>query len=114
MDAKSRANFINSVASGAIIPCPKCGTGNTSDSRFCIYCGTEIAAYKSTQNTQASAPAFAPISDAEDECVCDVDTSDDVENVYVSDDRYVEPNNVFAQGLPDWTIEPPQVMVRRS
>lgn len=27
--------------------------------------------------------------------------------------RYVEPNTVFASGLPEWSIEPPQVMVRR-
>lgn len=25
MDAKSKANFINSVAAGTNIPCPKCG-----------------------------------------------------------------------------------------
>ena len=27
--------------------------------------------------------------------------------------KYVEPSCVFAQGLPEWSIEPPQVMVRR-
>ena len=27
--------------------------------------------------------------------------------------KYVEPESVFAQGLPSWSIEPPQVMVRR-
>lgn len=26
---------------------------------------------------------------------------------------YVEPESVFAQGLPSWSIEPPQVVVRR-
>ncbi len=28
-------------------------------------------------------------------------------------EKYVEPNSAFALGLPDWSIEPPQVMVRR-
>lgn len=27
--------------------------------------------------------------------------------------EYAEPDNIFAQGLPDWSIEPPVVMVRR-
>ncbi|MBR1757799.1 MAG: zinc ribbon domain-containing protein [Lachnospiraceae bacterium] len=30
------------------------------------------------------------------------------------DGWYKEPEAVFAQGLPEWTIEPPQVMVRRK
>ena len=42
MDAKSRANFINSVASGANIPCPKCGTSNKPDSQFCGSCGEKF------------------------------------------------------------------------
>lgn len=95
MDAKSKANFINSVASGTNIPCPKCGTSNKSDSKFCISCGEEILAPQETQN---DAPAFEPTKEAE------------VPNKPI---KYVEPNNVFAQGLPDWSIEPPQVMVRR-
>ena len=28
--------------------------------------------------------------------------------------KYVEPENVFAQGLPEWSLEPPQVVVRRK
>lgn len=93
MDAKSRANFINSVASGTNVPCPKCGTNNKSDSKFCISCGAEITVPQKAQN---SAPAFAPAQEAPAKAV-----------------KYVEPNNVFAQGLPNWSIEPPQVMIRR-
>lgn len=93
MDAKSRANFINSVASGANVPCPKCGTNNKPDSKFCISCGAEITVPAEAQN---NAPAFAPAQETPAKAV-----------------KYVEPANVFAQGLPDWSIEPPQVMVRR-
>lgn len=93
MDAKSRANFINSVASGTNVPCPRCGTSNKSDSKFCISCGAEIAVPREAQN---NAPAFAPAKEAPAKA-----------------GKYVEPNNTFAQGLPDWSIEPPQVMVRR-
>lgn len=93
MDAKSKANFINSVASGASIPCPKCGTSNKPDAEFCISCGAEITVLKETQN---STPAFEPVKEASAKAV-----------------KYVAPSNAFAQGLPDWSIEPPQVMVRR-
>lgn len=95
MDAKSRANFINSVAAGKEIPCPKCGASNKADSKFCISCGAEITVPQTVANNkpafeqakETAAPAKAP--------------------------RYVEPSNVFAKGLPEWSIEPPQVMIRR-
>lgn len=93
MDAKSKANFINAVASGANVPCPKCGASNKADSKFCVSCGAEIAAVQETQN---NTPAFEPAKEVPTKTI-----------------KYVEPNNVFAQGLPDWSIEPPQVMVRR-
>lgn len=95
MDAKSKANFINSVATGIAIPCSNCGTTNESDSKFCISCGAEL----STQETSsANAPAFQQVKEKETPA-------------QVS--QYIEPNNVFAEGLPEWSIEPPQVMVRR-
>lgn len=95
MDAKSRANFINSVASGANVPCPECGTSNKTDSKFCISCGAEITASQTTTNSD---PTFVPAK----ETVAPAKAS-----------RYVEPNNVFAKGLPAWNIEPPQLMIRR-
>ncbi len=95
MDAKSKANFINSVASGANVPCPKCGASNKADRKFCVSCGAEITASQTTAN---DTPAFASTQEA----IAPAKTS-----------RYVESNNVFAQGLPAWNIEPPQVMVRR-
>ena len=94
MDAKSKANFIISVASGSSIPCPKCGASNSPDDRFCLSCGAELAA---PQQPQAGAPAFRPAREA----------------AVNKTPTYVEPSHVFAQGLPDWSIEPPQVMVRR-
>lgn len=96
MDAKSRAKFINSVADGSNVPCPKCGASNKSDSRFCISCGAEITI---THDEAAnSAPAFAAAKE----------TAAPVKIV-----KYVEASSAFAEGLPSWSIEPPQVMVRR-
>lgn len=102
MDAKSRANFINSVASGASVPCPKCGTSNKPDSKFCISCGAEITVSGEAQN---NAPAFAPAQEAP--------AFAPAQKAPAKAMKYVEPANAFAKGLPDWSIEPPQVMVRR-
>ena len=92
MNAKSKADFINAVAAGTVIPCPKCGTSNVSDVKFCTACGAELNVPQEKQN---STPAFAPVK----EPIVTAET--------------VESNDVFAQGLPEWSIEPPQVMVRR-
>lgn len=95
MDAKSKADFINSVATGNSIPCPKCGTTNGGASKFCIVCGAELS---TSQTSRTNAPAFGQVKEQE---------------VPVKVSKYVEPNNVFAEGLPEWNIEPPHVMVRR-
>lgn len=90
MDAKSRANFINAVAAGQTVPCPKCGAANKPESTNCVSCGSAMAA------SASSAPAFAPVNEAQAPAT-----------------KYVEPTSVFADGLPAWDIVPPQVMVRR-
>lgn len=82
MDAKTKANFINSVASGSQMECPKCGTVNEAGSNFCSTCGTVL---------EWSAPKVQP----------------------KTIEKYIEPESVFAKGLPAWSIEPPQVVVRR-
>ena len=94
MDAKSKANFINSAANGQEKTCPYCGAENKADSKFCFSCGKEMVITSEVDNT----PAFAPASETVEE---------------KSSTKYVEPSSVFAQGLPSWSLEPPQVMVRR-
>ena len=99
MDAKSKANFINSVASGQVVPCPVCGVQNAPDSKFCISCGSELASSSATP-TENIAPAFQTVAD---------DLPHHEEKV----GKYKEPESVFADGLPSWDVVPPQVMVRR-
>ena len=41
MNARSKADFINSVA-GGMIPCPNCQKLNEPDSKFCEACGTRL------------------------------------------------------------------------
>lgn len=99
MDAKSKANFINSVAGGQKVPCPNCNALNEADSLFCFSCGTKLEgianAGEAGASRRASArPAFQMAAPA---------LVDEPEEI-----------SVFAEGLPDWDIVPPQVMVRRK
>lgn len=95
LDAKSKADFINSVAAGKKIPCPVCGTANESDDKFCVSCGAEIG----VSSNPDKIPAFKQKNHS----------APFAENKV----QYDEPYAAFAQGLPEWSVEPPQVVVRR-
>lgn len=97
MDAKSKAEFINSVASNNTITCQRCGATNEPDSMFCMSCGaalkqespkTEAAFSQSKEEKANTVPSLVPVV-------------------------YDEPKSIFADGLPDWDILTPQVVVRR-
>ena len=120
MDAKSRANFINSVGGGQQVPCPGCGALNKADSRFCITCGTpmgQAAVQEQTEDPivqeQAAEAApkmpFAPVKKDETKKVR-------IEKSAPKPVPVEEPEevSVFAEGLPSWDIVPPQVVVRRK
>lgn len=96
MDAKSKANFINSVAKGKVVLCPKCNTANEPGSKYCIVCGAELSVPAASDSTAA----FAPVSEEKKQPA-------------EQSSKYVEPVSAFAEGLPAWDILPPQIMVRR-
>lgn len=96
MDAKGKADFINSIAEGKAIPCPSCSTANKPGTKFCTCCGTELPAPAAFSD----APAFKPIDEKH-------------QDITKKATKYVEPASAFADGLPAWDIVPPQVMVRR-
>lgn len=157
MDARSKANFINSVAGGQGIPCPNCNTLNEADSRFCIACGTPLSSKKPENAVPFAAaepvqeptptpaaelsqePAFAEAPSQEKEPVPAAEPSQqpfptaepsrppvrprpvqsrtkqaEQPKPAAPTVKYVEPESVFAEGLPSWDIEPPQVVVRRK
>ena len=170
MDAKSKANFINSVAGGQGIPCPNCNTLNEADSRVCIACGTPLSPKKpenvvpfaTAEPVQEPTPTSAAASSQEPTPTPAVAPSQEKEPVPAAEpsqqpfptaepsqqqpfaaaepsrppvrprpvqsrtkqaeqpksaaptEKYVEPESVFAEGLPSWDIEPPQVVVRRK
>lgn len=117
MDAKSRAKFINSVANGQKIPCPKCNTLNESESNFCISCGNELIQEIVKENDTYNATKQKkdlPFNQVEN-----IEQAKEKVNVLLSSVKKSEnssesPKSVFAQGLPSWDIVPPQVMVRRK
>lgn len=107
MDAKSKANFINSVASGQEVACPDCQTKNKAGSKFCIGCGKKLI----EENTNVdNKPAFAQVETP----VANEPVKMMEEMPVKKNFKYVEPESVFAQGLPSWNIEPPQVVIRRK
>lgn len=119
MDARSKANFINAVVSGQENPCPNCNTLNEADAKFCASCGTpmiqksEVAQVvpafvplkkmKMAQETQGS-PTPAPAEEKKE----------DIAFEPLKKVQKEEVRSAFADGLPEWTIEPPQILVRRK
>ena len=155
MNARSKADFINSVA-GGMIPCPNCQKLNEPDSKFCEACGTRLVkpeepkpeatpafepvkkeepvpAFEPVKKVEPApafepvkkvepAPAFEPVKKEEPapafEPVKKVEPVPAFEPVKKTEIKqevvYHEPESVFAKGLPDWDMVPPQVMVRRK
>lgn len=94
MTIENKANYINSVAVGKMIPCFKCGALNEPDNKYCISCGTKINKCKNSETTSV----FKQITETNFS-----EKNEDDNEKYVA----------FAQGLPEWSIEPPYAIVRR-
>ena len=60
MDAKMRADFVNSVASGQKVPCPVCNTLNDPDGSFCIACGHSLKKEEKKESCQKNIPQNTP------------------------------------------------------
>lgn len=97
MDAKTKANFINSVSAGATT-CPVCGSTNESGAAHCDICG---AALHTPLFGSSSAPAFASIEK-------------NGSNSAQENSVYAQSDSVFADGLPSWDVVPPQILVSRK
>ncbi len=123
MDAKMRANFINSVGIGKKIPCPSCNTLNDANSNFCRTCGTKLGKLPSPANEIKEKTAFTPVKGKESSETEVMKLEQEIKKpekniafkfVEPIVEEEEEPASVFAQGLPSWDIVPPQIMVRRK
>lgn len=134
MDARSKASFINAVADGQLLVCPNCQFGNPLDSRFCIKCGHQLKENKPVDTTPAFAaaeetsavsqsPAFASVEEtpavsqspafaAVEEKAAKTKAPAFASVPVVQEEE--EPKSAFAQGLPEWSLEPPMMVVRRK
>lgn len=91
------------------IVCPVCGMKNQMGQEYCNNCGcglkkvaAQMAAQssESTDNGQKSGVAFKSIDD-------------EARTASTPKTKYKAPPTVFAEGLPDWDIVPPQILVKR-
>lgn len=95
MDANNQAAF-QSVAEGINEKvCPACSAKNEGSAKFCFSCGQSMI----KEDSDIQAPAFTPAKPVVAAAPAAV--------------VYEEPESVFAKGLPSWSLEPPQVVVRR-
>lgn len=112
MDAKQRAQFINaqggpSTGSGAAVKiCPKCHA--EVKGKFCTKCGTkyEAPAAEPVKPAEAVKPAAEPVKPAAEPFKPAKPVKPEPE--------IPEEESALAKGLPEWNIEPPQVVVRRK
>lgn len=118
MDTKSKANFINSVATGQKLPCPNCNALNDAGDLFCFSCGTKLS------NSDNPNSTFAPASNSKSGVKIEGnDAARQVQSnpstpifqmIQPEPEEISEEVSVFAEGLPDWDMVPPQVVVRRK
>lgn len=127
MDAKSKASFINSVTPEVRVKCPKCGADNKQENKFCLSCGAEMArvakaAFESTNTTPENVEtktkaAFESVGANTSSTAADADKAakevEESPTVVKEHKKYIEPTDAFAKGLPEWSLEPPRMPVRR-
>ncbi|MFQ8892996.1 MAG: hypothetical protein ACLR8H_11540 [Clostridium sp.] len=142
MDAKSKANFINSVASRQKIPCPVCSTLNEFDSKYCYMCGAQLInasvnpendevtskqcttslekvtkTNETMNNAQKKDNTLAPFEPIEKSQMANdkAQTSKPAFDMFsVAETEEPEEISTFAQGLPSWDVVPPQIVIRRK
>lgn len=107
MVINSRADFINSAASGRKIPCPYCETLNNPDEKYCCRCGKQLI-NPSSALADSGRNAF---NTAGSENTNQVSAFNRVTSANIDEEEEI---SAFALGLPKWDILPPQVVVRRK
>jgi predicted amidophosphoribosyltransferase len=137
MDAKDKLNFINNTESTEASLCESCGARINSKDVFCQACGEPIRRIVAV--TADNGIVICPICGKEQKsnreiCIScgaefDYDGSRVVKKASVVKEtstqpegaaqvttvfQYIEPSPAFASGLPEWSIEPPVIAVRRK
>ena len=128
--ANEQTESLKEKSDGHGVTCPQCGNSNEPDSRFCFFCGNLLQ----KEAEEAAAPAQQPLimSDAvpptplqtvpvaaiithKTSSFPQENALDPITQEKTSVNEVAEkPTDAFAQGLPSWNLEPPQVVVRRK
>lgn len=93
---ETNTQFVNSGAYDSIISCLVCGAENDASSNYCQSCGNKLTFLQN-------------------DVLSDLSQKENVNKSMIQSDDNIQKNEdlVFAQGLPEWSLEPPQMMVRR-
>ena len=135
MDAKQRARFINAQGGqntgsvGAARICPKCHA--EVKGKFCTKCGTKYEEpVKAEEPIKAEEPVkveepvnknpFASVAEdiikeeKKPSSAPEIRKSPIFQAIQEPEPTVPEEESALAKGLPEWNIEPPQVVVRRK
>lgn len=130
MDAKSRMNFINSVKGekDQIKQCPYCGAELRTEARFCTECGKALS-YVEDSNQNLREKESRNLSGGQTKGGSNSTDLEKLESLgtirktfpqkeVVQEKARCEQTeekftNAFAEGLPEWSLVPPNLPVRR-
>lgn len=116
----STANLVNQAADGHPV-CAQCNTVNDPGVRFCKTCGSKLA----EPGAMGQTPAFPEKPSEYATAKAGMEAAFPQKPPNTMDEKAgretaaamepkAEPRSTLAEGLPDWNIEPLQVMVRRK
>lgn len=139
MEKYTDKELMEAIKQGKVVICPACGQQNAPANKFCRACGHALVSNKAaafaplngssvptpdktstagaTVTAGTSSPAFAAsnVTPATTQAATAVPKAPAFQ-VHLMQPQEEEPpqHNAFAEGLPDWNIEPPQVVIRHS
>lgn len=98
---------MNNAHQSDINICSSCGKQNNAQAKFCNFCGNSL----DSQNLDNSlVPAFSSV---EESVGGSEPTAAEPSQELVAEEVENDTLAIFADGLPQWDIVPPQIMVRR-
>lgn len=116
----STANLVNQAADGHPV-CAQCNTVNDPGVRFCKTCGSKLEVSGAVGKSPAfpEKPSEYAAAKSGAEAAFPQKPSNTVSEkagreTAAAMEPKAEPRSALAEGLPEWNIEPPQVMVRRK
>lgn len=98
---------MNNIPKSDSHTCPSCGKQNNEQAKFCNFCGNRLA---SQSSDNSSVPAFSPVEESTGGSESAIE--EPVQEL-IPEEMENDTLAIFADGLPQWDIVPPQIMVRR-